>query len=267
MDFPNLNNQVAVGGRLHVVPDTTTVKEMGLYATGTEMLWLPGTRYSPDERSFVYGKNGGTNAIIPGYGCAFKLAYLDVDAGLNKAIAIGDTSLYIAVDAGTATAFGTADRMKGGYFSRPAGTITQFRRIIDHEIGSSGAVIRIDVDGPFTFASDAAAFIELMQNPWWSMGYPQEENANYSGKGGIATTTIAAGSFGWFQTWGPCWGVPELPVADETDRRTVFFGGGGELRGGTDVTVENGFQTAGYVIDSTGSGSDNPPFVFLQISR
>ena len=267
MDYPNLNNSVAVGGRLHSVPGSITISEFGVYGTGTSMLWLPGTRYSPDERSFVYVYNGGTSACIPGYGVAAKLAYLDVDAGLNKAIAIGDTSCYIAVDAGTATAFGTADRMKGGYISFATESPTQFRRIIDHQIGSSGAIIRIDVDGPFTAVCDAAAFTEIMQNPHWSVGYPQEENANYSAKLGIPTTSIAAGSYGWVQTWGPCWGVPQLPVADTTDGRTVYFGGGGQFMGADDVTVGDGFQVAGYVIDSTSVGADNPPFVFLQISR
>lgn len=187
------------GGTLKAVPGSIVASEFGVYATGTKMLYLPGTRYSPDERSFVYCKNEGTNSCIPGYGVAAKLAYLDVDAGLNKAIVVGDTSFYVAVDAGTATAFGTADRMKGGYINLPTGTITNFRRIIDHQTGSSGAVVRCDVDGPFTQAYAAAAFTELMGNPYWSVGYPQEENANYSAKLGIPTTTIAASSYGWIQ--------------------------------------------------------------------
>ncbi len=265
MEYPNMSNLLT--GKLHSEPDTTEIAKMGLYATDSNMLWLPGTRYSPDERSFVYVKNGGTDSCIPGYGVAAKLVYLDVDAGLNQAIAIGDTSFYIAIDAGTAVAFGTKDRMKGGYYSRPQGTITQFRRIVDHGIGTSGAIIKVDVDGPFTFASDAAAFIELMANPHWSVGNPQTLHAHYSAKLGIPTTTIAAGEFGWIQTWGPVWGVPQLPVSDTQDGRTVYFNSGGEFIGADDITVGDGFQVAGYVIDRTESGADNPPFVFLQVSR
>ena len=81
---------------------------------------------------------------------------------------------------------------------------------------------------------------------------------------GVPTTNVASGSFGWNQTWGPCWMNPDLPVADTANWRTVVFVQGGGIRGFDDATGENGHQVAGFVIDKT--SGDNPPFIFLQIS-
>jgi len=268
-EYPNMMNLLT--GQLHADPATTDTTKFGLYAVGTEQLYLPGIRYHTDERAFVYGLVGGDEEVSPGHGAAFGLPYLDVDAGLQAAVAIGDTSVYITLDAGTATAFGTADRMVGGYYSNPAGTDAQFRRIIGHGTGTSGSVIRIDLDGPATLASDAAAFIELMQNPWWEMRRTRVGlYCGYTSFGGVPVTTIPVSSYGWFQTWGPCWVTPNLPVSDAADRRMACFRADGSIGSFEDNTVEEGNQIAGFVIDSTkgtGEGADNPPFVFLQISR
>jgi len=258
MSYTNFLNTIT--GKLKVDPNRTDTTQFGLYGTGAVAQAAIGTRHNIDERSFVYGY--ATELLNPGFGAAFFPQYKG--CATATAQAIGDNQITITV---TTTAF-AKNELVGGYYSQPDGTNKQFRRIIANTAATSGAATTLTLDGPLTRTLAVNSFAELMYNPWSSLGGGVLSTyGGYVTFGGIPTTAIAAGHYGWIQTWGPTWATPETPVADTANWRTVVFQGNGSIRGYDDAVGETGHQVAGYVIDRTGNGSDNPPFIFLTVSR
>jgi len=257
MQYQNYLNQLGHGGALHIDPHGSDTEKFGVYGVGTTKLYAFGTRYDIDERSFVYCYGGA--ACNPGFGVAHYYQYVSI--ATSTAQAIGTSTIGITV---TTTAF-TKDELQGGYYSQPDGTCKQFRRIWSNTAAASGGVTVLTLDGPFTRTLAANAFAELMRNPYSDVrGALNDQYVTYFG---VPTTTIASGSYGWVQTWGPTWVTPTLPVADTANWRTVVFVSDGSIQGFDDATAEAGHKVAGYVIDRTGNGTDNPPFIFLTCSK
>ena len=252
--FPN-----ALRGQLKIHPTDTT--QFGVYSTGTVRKFVSGTRYRIGDRVFKYGKTGA--AVNPGFGAFNNGVYSGITGGNVTARAIGDIWLDILLDAttGGTTWFGTKNNMVGGIWCQPDGTNAQFRMITGHEKGADALTIKVYLDGPITRTMIATSFMECAQNPYNQLS---NSGGGWASVMGVPTTVIASGSYGWFQSWGPCWVTPSLPVADTVKWRTVCFVGDGSIRSFEDVTGETGHQVAGFVIDQT--SGDNPPFVMLQIS-
>jgi hypothetical protein len=250
-------------GRLRVDPDQSDIANFGVYSTGTTALYPNGTIYRDGDRAFRYARAGA--AVKAGFGVKNWGQYSGVTGGNVTARAIGDDTVDILLDATTGAAawFGTADNMVGGFYSQPDSTNAQFRMIIGHEVGASTATIWMTLDGPITRTMIATSFTELAQNPYRDV---RSTGNDFSSVMGIPTTIIASGSFGWLQTWGPCWVTPNQPVADTANWRQVVFKNEGAVIGFDDATAEAGHQHAGFVIDRTSNGGDNPPFIFLQIT-
>lgn len=255
-NFPN-----ALTGQLKI--DATDVTQFGVYSTGTVRKFISGTRYRIGDRVFKYGLAAA--ALIPKKGAKNNGAYSGVTGGNVTARAIGDTWVDILLDAttGGATWFGTKNNMVGGFWSQPDTSNAQFRVITGHEKGANAATIKVYLDGPITRTMIATSFMEIAQNPYNQL--TQAANS-YTSVMGVPTTAVASGSYCWNQTWGPCWLNPNTPVADTVNWRTVVFRNEGSIQSFDDATGEAGHQVAGFVIDNTSPGSDNPPFIFLQIS-
>ena len=234
------------------------------YRDSTTQNYLLGSRrVTLDGRVYRYALAGA--ACASGFGCKNFGAYAAVTGGAVTTTVDGADKVVILLDAttGGATWFGTAGRMIGGYVSMPTGTPPLFRIITDHSTGVDGGYVTITLDGPLTRAVTATNFMEIAQNPYANV---RQTNNNFTSVMGVAVGAIASGSYGWIQTWGPCWCIPAIPVADTAQWRTVCFGGDGSVLSYEDITGETGLQVAGFVIDNTSPGSDNPPFIMLQIS-
>lgn len=256
-----VNHPNALAGQLRIDPTDTT--RFGVYSTGTVKKHPYALRYRIGDRVFKYGKAGA--ALLTGFGAKNFGAYNNITGGVVSARSIGDMWIDLLLDGttgGTAW-FGTKNNMVGGFASMPTGAPTLFRMITGHEKGANTATIKVYLDGPLTRATSATQMCEVAQNPYQDL---RNTNNNFTSVMGVPTTAVASGSYAWFQTWGPAWLTPALPVADEAQWRTVAFGGDGSILSYEDSTGENGLQVAGFVIDNTSPGSDNPPFIFLQIS-
>ncbi len=251
----------AIGGQLHISATDTT--RFGVYSTGTVKKFLPGTRYRIGDRVFHYGHTA--TAVKAGFGGFNNGVYRNIGGGVVSARKIGDTWVDILLDAteGGATWFGTKNNMVGGMMVMAGQTIPSFRMITGHEKGASAAIIKVYLDGPLVQATDAAAMIEVAQNPYNQLVRPGGTQASVMG---VALVAGADDSHGWFQSWGPCWCNPDLPVGDTQYWRTVVFVEGGGIRSYDDASAEDGNQVAGFIIDQTSALADNPPFIFLQIS-
>ncbi len=254
--FPNI-----VTGRLRVDPDGSDTTEFGVYSTGTVQLYELGTRHRPDDRVFRYGQaksaiNGQRGAFD--YGGFFK-------ENTVAATVLGQTFVEITTDStsgNVTTGFGVKNNMVGGYFSQPDGTNRQFRRIIGHEAGASGATIKVFLDGPLTRAMVTDSFVEWRANPYSNLRQPGGTTRTVMG---VATTTIASNSFGWFQTWGPTY-MAQNAAADfgSSYDAVAHFHEGGNLE---DADTHANGQVAGFIMGTRSTGSfANPPFVFLTIS-
>ena len=258
MDLP-VNHPLALKGQLKITAADTT--QMGYVSTGTVQKFIPGTRIRYGDRVFKYAK--GTAALKGGYGAFNQGTYSGVTGGNVTARAVGDIWLDILLDAttGGATWFGTKNNMVGGIWCQPDATNPQFRMITGHEKGANAATIKVYLDAPITRTMIATSFMEIAQNPYNQL---QHVSGGWASAMGVPTTVIASGSYGWIQTYGPCWVTPSLPVADTVNWRQVVFTGDGGIRGFDDAVGETGHQPCGFVIDKT--SGDNPPFIILQIS-
>lgn len=250
-----------VEGFLPFDPDGTDTTRFGVYSTGTVQQYELGTRYRDGDRVYRYGKAG---SAINGQRGAFDFHGFFAENTV-AARSIGDTFVTITTDAtsgSVTTGFGLENLMVGGYFSQPDGTTRQFRRIIGHRAGPSGATIVVNLDGPLTRDMVTNSFVEWRANPYSNLRQPGGTTRAVMG---VATTTIASGSFGWFQTWGPTW-MGQNAAADfgSAYDAVAHFHEGGNLE---DADTHANGQVAGFIMGTRSSGNfANPPFVFLQIS-
>lgn len=257
-----VNHPNSLAGQLRI--DTTDTTQFGVYSTGAVRKHANNTRYRVGDKVYKYGK---ATAAVKGCIGAFNTGiFKGVTGGNVTARAIGDVWLDILLDATTGSAawFGTKNNMVGGIWAQPDTTNPQSRIITGHEKGANAGTIKVYLDGPITRTMIATSFMEIAQNPYNQL---QQPGSNLMSVMGVPTTVIASGSFGWFQTWGPTWMRPNItPFADNNNQRDAYFHNDGSVQNGGNLTIETGFQKAGFVIDATTGALDNPPFIFLQIS-
>lgn len=257
-----VNHPNSLAGQLHI--DATDTTRFGVYSTGTVKKHVIATRYRIGDKVYKYGK---ATAALKGCLGAFNTGiYRGITGGNVTARAIGDVWLDILLDANTGAAawFGTKNNMVGGIWAQPDTTNPQSRIITGHEKGANAATIKVYLDGPITRTMIATSFMEICQNPYNQLQQPGDYLTSVMG---VPTTVIASGSYGWLQTWGPTWVRPNItPFADNNNQRDAYFKEDGSVNVAGNITIETGFQKAGFVIDATTGALDNPPFIFLQIS-
>lgn len=257
VNHPNLiRGELRVG---HAAPD------YGVYSTGLVKKFELGTRYRIGDRVFHYGRT--ETAANVALGAKNEGIYRRVGGGVVTITTADQTWIDLLLDAteGGATWFGTKNNMVGGMLViHAAGANQKFRMIVGHEKGASAATIKVYLDGPLGSVVAATSLVDVAQNPYAQL---HQDNNPYSSVMGVSVITHVIYAYGWFQSWGPCWVVPSLPVADTADWRTVVFTSDGSVKGFDDAVGETGHQVAGFVIDMTwiGGGADNPPFIFLQV--
>ena len=256
--FPN-----KVTGKLRI---GNTAADYGVYGTGTRQKFELGTRYRQDDRVFRYGRAG--SALDPKLGAFDYGTYFA--SNTVAAAAVGAMYVEITTNAtsGSVTnGFGVKNNMVGGFFSQPDGTHKQWRRIEGHAAAPTGTTVKVYLDGPVSAALPAGgAFSEWCPNPY------RDLRANGGIAGGInkavmgvPTVVIALGSFGWFQTWGPCWVAPDgiLDFGAGGNQMAVFTVGGNI----TNHSNATNNQIAGFVFTARTFGNwANPPFLYLTLS-
>lgn len=251
----NMPNRVT--GKLRI---GNTAADYGPYGTGTVQKFELGTRYRQDDRVFHYCHAGG--ALNPQRAAFDRNAWFA--SNTVAATVVGQMYVVITTGAtsGSVTAgFGLKNLMVGGYYVQPDGTNKTFRRITGHEAGPSGSTIKVYLDGPLTRALPAS-YAEWMPNPYLNLRQP---GGTFRTVMGIPNVVIASGSYGWIQTWGPCWmALNTILDFGASYNNEAEFTEGGNL---TDFGTNTGAQRAGYIIGTRSSGNwANPPFVYLQIS-
>jgi len=247
-----------------------------LFSTSTDQKYWYGKRILTFDGK-VYKYNHSLGTIYPGYG-AFNGAGADVSTLINSvtpaAIAIDDkqTTITIADTEGYAAGGVVAeDELVGAYLvlGHGAATTTENRTVVANTAAAAGGgTITVWVDMPFKVAHDAGVACELPLNPYRYCIAASEVASVMS----VANMSVTTGYNFWGQTWGPCWCVPggaDTSIGNSVNDRSAYFVGDGSVNGGTYLAAsESGkaYQLAGFIIDTTESGTGCMPLLMLQIS-
>ncbi len=254
--------------------DFTSDFNLGYYTKETTQRYVWGTRgITWDGKVFKYARSKDT--MKPSYGVV-NSATIDIsdmlDTNHTTTIQIGDRSVLFTVTSG-ATFDGGAiaeDELAGAQYIVGHGTsaaATEQRTVIGNDAiaASTTGTIKIYVDAPFA-VQHAAGFNELPLNPY---GYLTHTDPGIASVMGLPLVPATTGQNLWIQTWGLIFIVPggaDSTPGDSQDHRTVVFVGDHTVNGVDVITLENGYQVAGFITDSTESGSGTMPMVMLQIS-
>jgi hypothetical protein len=223
-----------------------------------------------DGRVFRYSRS--KTATYSGYGAAnyFTVSKHITYAVLPVAIAVGD--LFATVTYPSSAGYGAAgfleDELVGGYIVVGHNTTSVENRVIvaNDAMSATTSTARIWVDGAFQTANSVSNGAEIYPNPYAYLGKGALEYNAFMGVPAI-NTTILYSSF--VQTWGPCWVVPgggDATPGNTVNDRTAYFVGDGSVNFGTALTVETGYQMAGFCIDTTSSAVSAMPLIMLQIT-
>lgn len=224
-----------------------------------------------DGRVFRY--SGSKTALLSGYGASnYTTVATQNGAVLPSATLAGASKVNITI-ANTNGYGGGAiakDELVGGYIEiqEAAGGMVTRMIVANDYVSTAGGVISVTLDGPLVIAYTTSAWADMILNPYRYLGRAGA-GLEYNAYMGVPTINRTSTYNGWVQTWGPCYvvagGVDPVPGNSANDRE-VFFTGDGSVNGGTSLVVESGYQRAGFIIDSTASGTGAVPLVMLQIS-
>jgi hypothetical protein len=245
--------------------------------------WNIGDRVvTPDGRVFRYAKVG-TAGVLSSFGATVRAssnisvlapAQQTLNAGKSDQQicgAVGSRVVTITIASGDGRAADgvvAKDELKGGYIVlNNQGSSAQCRCILGNTaVASGGGTTIVTLDGPLTAAVVASTtYTEILLNPYAFVEIFGGSNAEYQSAIGVPAVTATVGQYVWLQTWGPLWVVPggNTTPGDSVNDREVVFVGDGSINGSAHITNENGYQVAGFIMDS---GSTTPPFIMLQIS-
>jgi hypothetical protein len=253
------------------VPDWSFIYKV---STVKDPKWNVGDRFvTPDGRVFRYAKVG-TAGVLSSFGATVRASSnISVLAPAQTADcgAVGDRKVTItiaAADGRAADGVVAEDELRGGYIVLAnQSSSAQCRCILGNTaVASGGGTTIVTLDGPLTAAIAAGTtYTEILLNPYAFLEIFGGTNADYQSAVGVPAVTATVGQYVWVQTWGPLWVVPggATTPGDSVNDRTVCFVGDGSINGSAHITNENGYQAAGFIIDS---GSTTPPFIMLQIS-
>lgn len=262
----NLSLEDDVGGR---------PMNNGLYNESVDQLFWYGKRLITfDGRAFRY--SGSKTALLSGYGAAnYTTVATQNGAVLPFATVAGQSTIRITI-ANTNGYGGGAiakDELVGGYIEIQEGAGSAVTRMItaNDYVATAGGVISVTLDGPLVAAYSVSAWADMVLNPYRYLG---KGLLDYNAFMGVPTINRTSSYNGWVQTWGPCYvvaGSGDSAPGNSAYDRTLYFVGDGSVNAATalsggSLASEVPYQKAGFIIDSTASGTGAVPLVMLQIS-
>lgn len=253
--------------------DLADDNNLGYYTVETTQRFVYGTRgLTWDGKVFRYGL--AESAVYAGYG-AFNGANATVARLINSvtpvAYVIGQRDIKITI-AGTEGQAGDGviaeDELAGARIVLGHGgeTLTETRTVVGNDAGASGgSTIILTLDYPLAVAHAAGVACELPLNPY---RYLHRASTSYASVMCVPNFYTAAAYNFWGQTKGMCWCVPggsDASPGDTASDRCGYFVGDGSVNFGTSLTLETGYQLAGYCVDTTASGTSAMPMLMLML--
>jgi hypothetical protein len=263
-------------------PDWSFLYEKGLIPNPE---FVVGDRVAlPDGREFRYAK-AGTLGVVPELG-AGQLRKSNTNAVAPTQATLGDPgfpspalvacgktgSQFVTVTIASsfghlATGVMTQDELRGGYIVIGNGTSQhpQMRGIIGHPALAAAGALTLHLDAALTAdVTVGTTNIEVFMNPYVDVSIGAGDSlCEYSSILGVPTVVATVGQYFWLQTKGPCWVTSAGATCDGAFDRQLFWDKSGLVVSGGDITVDNGYQIAGYAMDASSNGSSNAPLVML----
>lgn len=254
--------------------DETGDNNVGYGTVETTQRYVWGTRgLTWDGKVYKYGRAKDT--LYAGYG-AKNGSLIDVSDLINSTTPVAyvagqrEVTVTIAATEGYASDGVIAeDELIGSQFvvGHGAAALTEQRTVMGNTaVASGGGTTTIELDYPLALAHASGVACEV---PFNAYGYLINTSSAIASVVGVPNITAATGYNLWIQTWGPCWCVPggaDTTPGDAAANRTVVFVGDGSVNGVNVITLEDGYQVAGFIMDATESGTGTMPLVMLQIS-
>ncbi len=205
----------------------------------------------PDGRRYRYIKAGGTPLVV---GNVLQAA---AEVTGNENLAFAATAAGSTQVTTTTTVTVTANQYAGGYLTV---TVTpdlgQSYRIKSHPAATGGTLV-VTLETPLAVAWTTATRADMVRSPWDAVIVAATTPTG--APIGVAANDIAAGGYGWAQTWGPC-----NVVADAAG---VTVGAEVSCSNATAGNVEayvSGQQVIGRAL--TGISASENGMIFLRIS-
>ncbi len=242
--------------------DFTGDNVLGMYTAETTQRYIPGTRFLRwDGSVFKYGRLKGGSVL--GMGIFNKSGVVNI--GGNAASNMVAGSRTISFDLGGDDGYGgggiAEDELIGGYIF--SSTTTRLIMGNNAAVVSTGTVI-VTVDAPYHKAA-TLPWTEIMLNPYNYLAAAAPANA-LSAVVGVPVIVSTTGNFIWNQTYGPCGMLSSGSAGNANNQRSLYFASDGSVRDGSELTIETGWQKAGYILDESSGSAGCIPMVFLQIS-
>lgn len=179
---------------MNLAPSTLT-------QTGTVELYRVGSRHSDAfGRVFRYALAGASNLARGKLCVAPTVVANHINLSWQTAPAIGDTTVRVTLGATAAT----ADQYKGGQLVVQDGTGEgRSYRILSNKAADSAGTIVVTLEEAIDTAGVASETnVDLLANPWRGAVISVADQADQPI--GVPITAIAAGTYGFIQTGGPC---------------------------------------------------------------
>lgn len=247
--------------------------QLAYYARETTQRYIYGTRgLTWDGKVFRYCL--AESAVYAGYG-AFNGANATVARLINSvtpvAYVAGDRDIKITIAAAEGQAGNgviAEDELAGARIVLGHGgeALTESRTVIGNDAGANGgSTIILTLDYPLALDHAAGVACELPLNPY---RYLHRASTSYASVMCVPNLYTAAAYNFWGQTKGMCWCVPgggDASPGDTASDRSAYFVGDGSVNFGTSLTLETGYQLAGYCVDTTASGTSAMPTIMLML--
>jgi hypothetical protein len=267
IDEAALLNEYRFSGVTEPVPSF-----QGTHQQSATQRYAAGSRFlTADGRVFKYGY--ARTALLGGYGSPnyFPVSKHITYAVLPVAMAVGDTKAKVTFPSscGYASTGFAADELVGGTIvvGHNAANVENFQITGNDLIGSQTSTAYIQLSQPVGVAHPVTDGAEAYPNPYAYLG--RSGGDDHNAFMGVPARNISSGYWAWTQTWGPalvCPGGGDPTPGENPDDRTAYFVGDGSVNFGKALTVENGYQVAGFCIDTTSVAVSAMPLVCLQIS-
>jgi hypothetical protein len=249
----------------------TTGIDGGYTTLETTQRYVYGARWiTVDGRVFKYGH--ALSALLSGYG-APNAAAQNIAAVPPVAMAVGDNVVKVTIAAGDGHAGDgviAENELEGGYFVTGHDEVAavQNRLILENTaVASGGGTTLLTLDAPIANAIAVTSYNEIVLNPYRYL--TRTGGDEYMAFMCVPAVNVSTGYNFWGQTWGPCWVVPgggDTTPGNTANDREAFFVGDGSVNFGTALTLETGYQKAGFCIDNTAGPVSALPLIMLQLS-
>jgi len=184
----------------------------------------------------------------------------------THAVVAGDREHTVTLDADSGFGGGglAENELIGGTITvGHAESNEQTRTIMGNTVAAVSTVCILQLDYPWdTTLTDTTAWTEITLNSHNHVSYA---SSNYAACVGVAVRDTTALQYHWLQSYGPCYMTGTGTTSNAAFQRDAYVVGDGSVRDASEITIEDGYQRIGYVLDES-TAATAMPIVFLQIS-